>query len=84
MTFLENFCYNKCMGNQRGRPPKAEGQRKDKDLRIPVTLEQRTSVHRAAELMGEDMAAWVRAIVLKETEKVLAKHGEPGNRTHRA
>jgi uncharacterized protein (DUF1778 family) len=56
----------------RGRPPKAEGERKDVDLRIPVTATQKELVVEAAALDGTDMASWVRPIILRAAEERLA------------
>jgi hypothetical protein len=50
----------------RGRPLKKRGELKDVDLRIPVTAAQKQEVVAAAGLAGEDMAAWARAILLRE------------------
>lgn len=47
-----------------GRPPKAKGTRKDVDLRIPVTADQKELVAEAAKREGMDMAAWARPILL--------------------
>jgi hypothetical protein len=41
----------------------------DKDLRIPVTAEQRDQVNHAAEAAGKDMAAWAREILLKAAKR---------------
>src|SRR5262245_61880752 len=45
---------------QRGRPKKDPAQRKDVDLRIPVTDDQKRIVTNAAVADGKDMAAWAR------------------------
>jgi uncharacterized protein (DUF1778 family) len=55
-----------------GRPPKPEGERKAKDLRIPVSAEQKATITAAARLSGQDMAAWARAILLREAQDALA------------
>lgn len=47
------------------RPPKDSSERKDVDLRIPVTAEQKELIVRAAQLEGADMAAWARPILLQ-------------------
>ncbi len=54
------------------RPPKKPELRMDKDLRIPVTADQRTTINRAAEIAGKDMAAWAREVLLKAAAKQLA------------
>jgi uncharacterized protein (DUF1778 family) len=51
-----------------GRPPKKQAERKDVDLRIPVTADQKALIMRAARIEGTDMAAWVRPIVLLAAE----------------
>jgi len=53
------------------RPPKHPSQRKDTDLRIPVTLDQKKTVTRAAELAGQDMAAWARTILVNAAESLV-------------
>jgi uncharacterized protein (DUF1778 family) len=55
------------------RPFKEPGERKDVDLRIPVTAEQKELVAQAAKKAGADMAAWVRPLILAEAARVLAK-----------
>jgi len=52
------------MKRQRGRPRKPRIDRKDADLRIPVTAAQKEAVLRAAKAAGVDMAAWARPILL--------------------
>lgn len=47
-----------------GRPPKDKGSRKDVDLRIPVTSDQKEIIAEAARTAGLDMAAWARPILL--------------------
>ena len=61
------------MKNKRGRPPKDAGERKDVDLRIPVTGEQKERIMEAVALEGADMAAWARPILLKAAEDRLRK-----------
>jgi hypothetical protein len=56
------------------RPPKKPETRMDKDLRIPVTAEQRATVNQAAGLAGSDMAAWARPILLDAAKREMAKH----------
>jgi len=67
------------MKKPRGRPRKDEGERKDVDLRIPVTAEQKARVMEAVALDGGDMATWARPVLLRAAEQVLRKHGERGN-----
>jgi hypothetical protein len=54
------------------RPPKKPELRMDKDLRIPVTIDQHRTVSRAAEAAGKDMAAWAREVLLKAAARQLA------------
>jgi len=51
------------------RPPKKPELRMDRDLRIPVTEDQRALVVRAAETAGKDMAAWAREVLLKAAKR---------------
>jgi hypothetical protein len=67
------------MKKPRGRPTKPKGQRKDVDLRIPVTLAQKARIMEAAESAGGDMAAWARPILLQAAEDQLQNGGERGN-----
>ena len=60
------------MSGKRGRPPKAEGERKAKDLRIPVSDEQKETIAEAMRLSGHDMAAWARPILLAAAEVIIA------------
>jgi hypothetical protein len=53
------------------RPRKDKSQRKDYDLRIPLTEAQKELVIRAAQLAGVDMAAWARPILLDMAKKAL-------------
>lgn len=56
---------------KRGRPPKSEDDRKDVDLRIPVTTEQKDTIVKAATAAGEDMAAWARPILMQAAKKAV-------------
>jgi hypothetical protein len=67
------------MKKRRGRPAKPLALRKDVDLRIPVTPEQKARVVAAAMSAGGDMAAWARPILLQAAEDQLRKDGERGN-----
>ena len=55
------------------RPQKDKSERKDVDLRVPVTEEQKELIVRAARLDGLDMAAWVRPMLVKEAQKRIKK-----------
>lgn len=61
------------MKTKRGRPPKDAGERKNVDLRIPVTSEQKERIMQAVSLEGTDMAAWARPILLKAAEDRLRR-----------
>ena len=50
------------------RPRKAPQLRKDADLRIPMTADQKRLVVYAATLNQQDMAAWVRPLLLEAAE----------------
>lgn len=60
------------------RPPKDEGERKDVDLRIPVTADQKELVMKAARLSDADMAAWARPILLEHAQAVVAQSKRKG------
>jgi hypothetical protein len=53
------------------RPEKPKADRKDTDLRIPVTAKQKELILRAVKLGGMDMAAWARPLLLKEAQALL-------------
>jgi len=55
----------------RGRPPKADADRKAKDLRIPVTEDQKEIVAEAMRLSGNDMATWARPILLAAAQALI-------------
>lgn len=57
------------------RPIKAKTERKDVDLRIPVTAEQKDAVNQAMRIIGMDMAAWARPILLREAQSIVVKNG---------
>ena len=59
-----------------GRPRKAAAVRMYKDLRIPVTTEQRQHVNEAAAALGQDMAAWAHPILLEAATAALAQVGK--------
>ena len=61
------------MKTKRGRPRKEAGARKDVDLRIPVTVDQKERIMEAVSLDASDMASWARPILLKAAEDRLAK-----------
>jgi uncharacterized protein (DUF1778 family) len=55
------------------RPPKNPDAVLGKDLRIPVTTDQRELIRKATELTGVDMAAWARPLLVKAAEEILAQ-----------
>lgn len=57
----------------RGRPAKDPSERKVQDLRIPVTAEQKKIIADATREEPDGMAAWARAVLLREARKRLAK-----------
>jgi hypothetical protein len=57
------------------RPRKAKGERKDADLRIPLTAAQKELIVEAARLEGVDMAAWGRPILLRAAQERIAEGG---------
>jgi uncharacterized protein (DUF1778 family) len=57
----------------RGRPPKAAGERKTKDIRIPVTQEQKDMVLEAMRIAGMDVAAWARPIILEAAQAIISE-----------
>jgi uncharacterized protein (DUF1778 family) len=76
---MEKLCYIKSMKKtRRGRPMKKQSDRKDKDLRIPVTAEQKDFINRAATKAGGDFAAWARDILLREAREVTARDDPNG------
>jgi hypothetical protein len=54
------------------RPRKDKGERKDFDLRIPLTEAQKELLVQAARMEGVDTATWARPILLR------AAHGRGG------
>lgn len=60
-----------------GRPPKPDGERKAKDLRIPVTDEQKALVAEAMRLSGQDMAAWARPILVAAAQAIISEKRKP-------
>jgi hypothetical protein len=51
------------------RPRKKAGLRMDKDIRVPVTTEQKKIIEKAVANEPAGMAAWVRQVVLKAAEE---------------
>jgi hypothetical protein len=55
--------------NGMARPRKNPSQRKDVDVRIPMTEDQKRLVAKAAEESDMDLAAWARPILLRAAQK---------------
>lgn len=55
------------------RPPKDARLRKDRDLRIPLTIEQKRLIVEAAVLAESDMATWLRPIILQAASEKVAR-----------
>ena len=62
------FCsYNKNMeNNERGRPPKAEDERKSAELRIRMTQEERELLDQAA---VEKTSTWARDVLVRAAKR---------------
>jgi uncharacterized protein (DUF1778 family) len=52
-----------------GRPTKKDSLRMDKDIRVPVTADQKKIIEKATSNEPAGMAAWVRQVVLKAAEE---------------
>lgn len=50
-----------------GRPKKAAGERRDADIRIPVTAAEKKAIQKAAG--NGELAAWARTTLLAAAEK---------------
>jgi hypothetical protein len=57
------------------RPFKEPHLRKDTDLRIPLTADQKRLVVLAANLAQADVATWLRPIILQAANEWVAKAG---------
>ena len=62
-----------------GRPPKDKSLLMNESLRITLTADQKDLIERAAKLVGLDMTAWARPILLE-----MAKTAVGGSREHRS
>jgi len=71
------YCYSYNMP----RPPKDPSLRMSVDLRIPVTAAQKELVFQAAALSGNDLAAWVRPVILRLARKEVTKAEREKKRT---
>ena len=52
--------------NERGRPPKADGERKDNVLRIRMTQEEREALDQAA---NGKTSSWARDVLLRAAKR---------------
>jgi hypothetical protein len=55
------------------RPPKNGRLRMDRDIRIPVTSEQKALIAEATADEPEGMAAWARAVLIEAARKKVAR-----------
>ena len=62
--------------NERGRPPKADEDRKSAELRIRMTQEERELLDQAA---VEKTSTWARDVLVKAAKRKVS--GKQGNRT---
>lgn len=53
-----------------GRPKKSEKERKDEEIRVRVTAEQKAKLTKTAELDGQEVSSWLRALGLREARKI--------------
>ena len=61
------------------RPPKNKADRKDAELRIPVTDAQKATIVQAARRVGEDMAMWARRVLLEAAQVRQTNDAAPAN-----
>lgn len=54
----------------RGRPKKSDSERKNVDLRIPVTEAQKKLIVEAAAKEGMDMAGWARVVLVSKAVQI--------------
>ena len=69
---MEKLVYNTGMA----RPPKNGLMRMDRDIRIPVTSEQKALIVQATGDEPEGMAAWARAVLVQAARKKIARAAE--------
>lgn len=50
---------------KRGRPPKADKDRRDTDLRVRLTAQEHATIKAAADSAGFEASTWARAVLLK-------------------
>lgn len=63
------------MAQKRGRPKKAETERKTIIMRICVTPTERQVIEAAAQSEHMDMSVWVRTVILRAAEKGVDRLG---------
>ena len=63
------------------RPTKDARLRKNVDLRIPLTVDQKRLIVEAATLADSDVATWLRPIVLRAASEMLAAARELARKT---
>jgi uncharacterized protein (DUF1778 family) len=63
------------LGRKMARPPKEPHLRKDADLRIPLTADQKRLIVHAANLAQSDVATWLRPIILQAASEWVARAG---------
>jgi hypothetical protein len=56
-----------------GRPKKPDSERKDSELRIRMTDEERKALDKAAQNAGQETSTWARDLLLKNAGKTSAK-----------
>jgi hypothetical protein len=66
---VDFFRQNKGMA----RPRKEKGERKDADLRIPLTKSQKEMIVQVALSEGIDMATWARPILIQAAKQATAE-----------
>jgi hypothetical protein len=54
-----------------GRPKKPDSERKDSELRIRLTAQDRLALDKAAQSAGKETSTWARHILLKNAGKPL-------------
>jgi hypothetical protein len=77
LTILEKLGYNTGMA----RPLKNGRLRMDRDIRIPVTSEQKALIVEATSDEPEGMAAWARMVLLEAAKKKKAENDGWQNRS---
>jgi hypothetical protein len=75
VEIIDFFGYNLAMP----RPRKDKSERKDHDLRIPLTADQKVLILEMARLEGVDMATWARPILLEAARRGVEARRERAN-----